>query len=78
MGETETVDVFAPDRATRPGFPGFHRLQIEEFLRAIQAGRKPAVTGAEARKALEIILAIYRSSRTGERVRLPLTPGSLA
>lgn len=71
-GEAERVDVFAPDRETRPGFPGFHRLQIEEFLQSVLAGRPPAVTGEEARKSLEIILAIYRSSRTGLPVPFPM------
>ncbi|MDQ3695507.1 MAG: Gfo/Idh/MocA family oxidoreductase, partial [Chloroflexota bacterium] len=71
-GTEEYLDVFAPGRATNPGFPEFHRLQIQEFLQAIIAGRQPAVTGAEARKALEIILAIYESSRTGRPVSLPL------
>jgi len=28
--------------------------------------------GGEARKALEIVRAIYRSARTGQRVTLPL------
>ncbi len=37
------------------------------------ADRPPAVTGAESRKALEIILAIYQSQRSGQPVRLPLT-----
>lgn len=68
----EHVDVFAPDAPKRPGFPEFHRLQIEDFLRAIIEDRDPAVTGAEARKALEIILAIYQSSRSGQPVPLPL------
>jgi predicted dehydrogenase len=52
-----------------PGFPGFHALQIQDFLQAITEGRPPAVTGAEARKSLAIILAIYESSRTGVPVR---------
>jgi predicted dehydrogenase len=71
-GAEEYLDVMAPGRVTNPGFPEFHRLQIQEFLQAILAGREPAVTGAEARKALEIILAIYESSRTGRPVALPL------
>jgi predicted dehydrogenase len=53
----------------RPGFPGFHLLQIEDFLDAIIEGRQPAVTGVEARKSLAIIQAIYASSRTGLPVR---------
>lgn len=54
----------------QPGFPGFHTLQIEDFLQAILEGRDPAVTGREARKSLAIIQAIYTSSRTGQPVRL--------
>ncbi len=54
------------------GFPQFHLLQIEDFLDAILDDRPPAVTGAEARKSLEIILAIYESSRTGLPVTLPM------
>jgi predicted dehydrogenase len=71
-GQAEHIDMLVPDRPTTPGFPDFHWLQIQEFLQAILAGREPAVTGAEARKALEIILAIYESSRTGRPVTLPL------
>lgn len=71
-GETEYPHLFAADRVTSPAFPGFHFAQIQEFVQAVLAGRDPAVTGAEARKALEIILAIYESSRTGQPVRLPL------
>jgi predicted dehydrogenase len=34
--------------------------------------RAPPVPGREARKAVEIVLAIYRSARTGQRVTLPV------
>jgi predicted dehydrogenase len=71
-GREEHVDMLEAGRATTPGFPAFHHLQIADFVHAILAGREPAVTGAEARKALEIILAIYESSRTGRPVTLPL------
>ena len=54
------------------GFPRFHELQIEDFLRAIFEDRPPAVTGRDARNSLEIILAIYESSRTGQAVSLPM------
>ncbi|ROU03664.1 Gfo/Idh/MocA family protein [Histidinibacterium lentulum] len=36
-----------------------------------------AVTLAEGAASIELVTAIYRSARTGERVRLPLEPGSL-
>lgn len=52
------------------GFPSFHRAQIAEFIDSVREDRTPAVTGAEARKSLEIILAIYESSRTGKPVRI--------
>lgn len=58
--------------APGPGFPGFHVLQIQDFLQAVRDGRPPAVSGAEAKKALEIILAIYESSRSGRVVTLPM------
>ena len=53
----------------RPGFPDFHRLQLEDFAQAILGRRAPAVTGAEGRKSLEIIQAIYTSERTRRPVR---------
>ena len=49
-----------------------HREQLRDFLRAIESGGKPAIDGPEARKPLEIILAIYASARTGRDVTLPL------
>jgi predicted dehydrogenase len=40
----------------------YHRLQIEDFLRAIVDKRPPAVTGEEGRIVVEMFSAIYRSS----------------
>jgi predicted dehydrogenase len=39
---------------------------------AVRENREPLVPGEEARKAVELILSIYRSSDTGETVSLPL------
>ena len=49
-----------------------HIPQIRDMVEAIKEDREPIVNGEEGRKALEIILAIYKSSRTGKPVRLPL------
>ncbi len=49
-----------------------HREQLKDFLKAVQTGSKPLVDGEEGRKSVEIILAIYQSSWTGKRVKLPL------
>lgn len=50
-----------------------HRIQIADFLESIETGREPAITGEEARKPLEVILAVYRSAKEGREVSLPLT-----
>jgi predicted dehydrogenase len=48
----------------------YHALQIEDFIDAVRHGREPVVTGREAAKSLEIVHAIYESSRTGASVQL--------
>lgn len=54
------------------GYEG-HKLEITDFADAVRNHRKPMIDGEEARKAVEIILAIYQSSRDGGKtVRLPL------
>lgn len=50
-----------------------HRRQLVDLVEAIREDRPPAIDGAEAYKALEIILAIYRSAQTGIAVQLPLS-----
>jgi UDP-N-acetyl-2-amino-2-deoxyglucuronate dehydrogenase len=49
-----------------------HQLQFEDFLHAIRTNGKPFVDGAEGRKSVELILAIYESSWSGRRIELPL------
>jgi UDP-N-acetyl-2-amino-2-deoxyglucuronate dehydrogenase len=49
-----------------------HRDQLADFVRAINTGSLALVDGREGRKAVEIIRAIYRSSRLGIAVKLPL------
>jgi predicted dehydrogenase len=48
-----------------------HRDQLSDFLQAIDEGRSAFVDGREGRKAVEIIRAIYHSSKTGLPVSLP-------
>jgi UDP-N-acetyl-2-amino-2-deoxyglucuronate dehydrogenase len=48
----------------------YHELQLRDVVEAIVAGRSPAVDGSEGRATVELIAAIYRAARTGERVRL--------
>jgi UDP-N-acetyl-2-amino-2-deoxyglucuronate dehydrogenase len=44
--------------------------QFLEFGDAIKNGRKPLVSGEEGYQALEIVDAVYRSCRSGEKVKL--------
>jgi UDP-N-acetyl-2-amino-2-deoxyglucuronate dehydrogenase len=48
-----------------------HRRQLADLVDAIREDRSPAVAGEEGRKAVEIILAIYRSAISGAVVKLP-------
>jgi len=51
----------------------WHRSNLEEAIAAISAGKQPAVNGAEGRKAVELILALYQSAQNGGTpVDLPL------
>ena len=48
-----------------------HRRQIVDLIEAIQQDRPPAIQGAEARRSVEIIRAIYHSAATEQVVSLP-------
>jgi len=47
-----------------------HRAQLADFVDCCRTGRRPAVDGEEGRKAVELVLAVYESARTGQVVRL--------
>ncbi len=49
-----------------------HQAQLANLIASIEGDRDPAITGEDARRPLEIILAIYESARTGREVTLPL------
>ena len=50
-----------------------HQKNFEDAVRSLRTGKKPLIDGKEARKSIEIILAIYRSALTGGKpVKLPL------
>jgi predicted dehydrogenase len=47
-----------------------HAAQLADLLAAVDSGGEPAVTGRDGRNALEIICAVYESSRSGQAVSL--------
>lgn len=71
--EAEKKEIFAGQESDPPNVYGFgHREIIADMISAVREDREPAVTGEEGRKALEIILAIYKCQETGEPVKLPM------
>jgi UDP-N-acetyl-2-amino-2-deoxyglucuronate dehydrogenase len=49
-----------------------HARQFQDVVDAIKKNRAPAIDGAEGRRSIEIILAIYKAAETGKAVKLPL------
>jgi predicted dehydrogenase len=49
-----------------------HALTFADMIDAIAKNRKPFVDATDGRNALEVILAIYKSQKTGLPVKLPL------
>lgn len=49
-----------------------HTSLFADVMDAIQKDRKPYVDAVAGRNALEVVLAIYKSQRTGQAVKLPL------
>ena len=47
-----------------------HRAQLEDFIQAIRIDGTPLIDGRAGRRALEIILGVYRSSQTGQPITL--------
>lgn len=50
-----------------------HSSLYGDMIKAIQENRKPYVDAMAGRNALELVLAIYKSQKTGLPVKLPLT-----
>jgi len=52
-----------------------HAGQIGDVLDALDAGREPAVTGADGKRIIEIVQAIYRAAIEERTVSLPMAEG---
>jgi len=48
----------------------YHARLVEDFVEAVRGDREPAVTGRDAVRSLEIVQAVYASSRTGAPVEI--------
>jgi UDP-N-acetyl-2-amino-2-deoxyglucuronate dehydrogenase len=71
IGDTEDR-VLNPNEKDPPTVYGFgHTALFADFIDAIEKDREPLVSGEKGKKALDIILAIYESQKTGKAVDLP-------
>jgi predicted dehydrogenase len=71
VGDTEEK-ILNPAENDPPTVYGFgHSAFFRDFVLALEQNREPLVTGEKGRKALELILAIYKSQMTGKAVDLP-------
>lgn len=71
--EEEKEQIFAAQENDPPTVYGFgHREIIEDMIKAVKSNTSPPLNGEEGRKALEIILAIYKSQESGLPVKIPL------
>lgn len=70
------ADAVAIDAALADFEPGpeLYTGQFAAFHRSLESGAPPPVGVADARAAIELVTAIYHSSRSGEPVALPLGP----
>lgn len=63
--DSGTLDVPVPEESKYGG-------PIAHFVDSVISGTEPTVTGADGRRALEVVMGVYRSSETGSAVELPL------
>lgn len=78
-GEGElSDDLLTPDDREivgdwQPGEPfgAGHQRQLRLIFNALETGEQPPFPGREARRAVDVILGIYESARTGRRVSIP-------
>ena len=47
-----------------------HRLLVADLVDALREGRAPMIPGAEARRAVSLVLSIYEAARSGSRVKV--------
>lgn len=59
--------------AVEEGFPRIHHTVARAFVACLAEGQAPPVTAEDGRKAVEMVLAIYRAVRERRTIEFPLT-----
>jgi predicted dehydrogenase len=47
-----------------------HKRNFGSFIEALESGEQFCLNGSEARRAVELVLAVYRSAESGQIVKL--------
>jgi len=56
-----------------PNVYGFGHIELyKDMIRSVRKNREPLVNGEEGKKALEVILSIYKSAKEEKSIKLPL------
>lgn len=72
-GLEEPEDVIAEFAENPPNVYGYgHTPLYADVIDAIRSGREPYINGEAGKRALELVLAIYKSAAEGKPVKLPL------
>ncbi|MEJ6949861.1 Gfo/Idh/MocA family protein [Natronospora cellulosivora (SeqCode)] len=69
-GEENEMKRFSYETESAYGYG--HNLLFKDFLNAIKYNEKPLVDGEEGKKAIELVLGIYKSAKKGKIINLPL------
>lgn len=51
-----------------------HTGEIDDLLSALEKGTRPLITGADGKRTVEMITAIYKAGFTDQVVKLPIQP----
>jgi len=71
LPEVEDTLGLATTRSSQQVAVNGHLFYVGDIIGAVRENREPFVNGEEARKPVDLVLAIYESARTGREVRLP-------
>ena len=71
-GDDDDATALASGYATTSVYGFSHSVFYQNVIKALRGEEKPAVTGREGLRSLELLVAIYKSAREGRRVSLPL------
>ncbi|MBA2877226.1 putative dehydrogenase [Anoxybacillus kamchatkensis] len=69
MSQNEIEQIVNEIKENPYGKPG-HQCIIEDMIQAIHNDREPIVTGNDGKRALELVLALYKSAETNQPVKL--------